>query len=310
MRFHRLDLNLLVVLDALLSTSSVSLAAEKICLSQSAVSGSLARLREFFDDDLLIPKGRQMVLSPRAETLIGPVTEVLELIRSTILAPQAFEPETSERTVRIMASDYTVQALLSEGLKRIGRLAPGIKFELESPGDNILEPLERGSIDLLFSVESHLSAEHPSQFLFEDDYVVICCKENTQLGNTISETEFFRLGHVTVEFGRNRFPAYEEVFLRQQELRRPIEMVVPSFLIVPGMIVGTERIALLHRKLARQVVKQNQLRMLESPIKIPPIRQAVQWHRSSDHDPAIQWVVRQLLCACQPENLEDTESTP
>ena len=300
MRFHRLDLNLLVVLDALLSTKSVSLAADKICLSQSATSSALARLREFFDDDLLVAKGRQMVLSPRAETLIEPVSEVLERVRTSILVPHNFDPESSDRVVRIMASDYTVQALLTSGLKKISELAPGIKFEIESPGDNILEPLERGSIDLLFSVESHLSPNHPHQFLFEDDYVVICWDANTQLGNVISEEEFFRLGHVTVEFGRNRFPAYEEVFLREHEMLRRIDMVVPSFLIVPGMIVGTDRIALFQRKLAHQVVRQSPLRIMESPVTIPPIRQAVQWHRSSDNDAAIRWVVRQLMRDSQP----------
>ncbi|MFM1886579.1 MAG: hypothetical protein RL026_1736, partial [Pseudomonadota bacterium] len=92
MRFQRLDLNLLVVLDALLTERSVSLAAERVCLSQSATSSALGRLRDYFGDDLLVLKGRNMVLTARAENLVGPVRAVLEQIRSTIAVSPPFNP--------------------------------------------------------------------------------------------------------------------------------------------------------------------------------------------------------------------------
>ncbi len=119
MRFGRLDLNLLVALDALLTERSVSLAADRLCLSQSATSSALGRLREYFGDELLVVKGRHMILTARAEELIEPVRAVLEQIRSTIAIAPEFDPATADRQVRIMASDYTTQVLLAEALARI-----------------------------------------------------------------------------------------------------------------------------------------------------------------------------------------------
>ena len=114
MRFERLDLNLLVALDALLDERSVSLAADRIFLSQSATSSALGRLREYFGDDLLVVKGRQMVLTARAEQLVEPVRAVLEQIRTTISVSPPFDPATCDRTLRMMASDYVTEVLLSQ----------------------------------------------------------------------------------------------------------------------------------------------------------------------------------------------------
>ena len=124
MRFQRLDLNLLVALDALLAERSVSLAAERICLSQSATSSALGRLREYFADDLLVVKGRQMVLTARAESLVEPVRAVLEQIRTTISVSPPFDPATSDRAMTIMASDYVTEVLLATALREIADVAP------------------------------------------------------------------------------------------------------------------------------------------------------------------------------------------
>jgi DNA-binding transcriptional LysR family regulator len=113
MRFGRLDLNLLVALDALLTEKSVSLAADRLCLSQSATSSALGRLRDYFGDELLVVRGRQMVLTARAESLVEPVRAVLEQVRSTIAVAPQFDPATADRQIRIMASDYSTEVLLA-----------------------------------------------------------------------------------------------------------------------------------------------------------------------------------------------------
>ncbi len=116
MRYGRLDLNLLVALDVLLTERSVSLAADRLCLSQSATSSALGRLREYFEDELLVVKGRAMILTARAEELIEPVRAVLEQIRTTVAVAPPFDPATADRTIRMMASDYSTEVLLTRVL--------------------------------------------------------------------------------------------------------------------------------------------------------------------------------------------------
>lgn len=297
MRFQRLDLNLLVALDALLAERSVSLAAERICLSQSATSSALARLREYFGDELLIVKGRQMILTARAESLVEPVRAVLEQIRTTIAVMPAFDPAESDRTIRIMASDYSTEVLLAGVMREFGVVAPGMRFEIHAMQDTAIESLERGIIDLLISIDISLSPDHPSQILFEEDYVVVGWNENPAMAEPMTRDLFFKLGHVTMRFGKARVPAFEDWFVRQQKQQRNIELVAPSFLSVPGLIIGSNRISSMHRRLATRMAEYLPLAIRELPLDIPPIREAVQWHITNNNDPAIRWVVERLAVA-------------
>ncbi|MBU6267020.1 MAG: LysR family transcriptional regulator [Sphingomonadales bacterium] len=294
MRFQRLDLNLLVALDALLTEKSVSLAADRLCLSQSATSSALGRLREYFGDELLVVKGRAMILTARAEELIEPVRAVLEQIRTTIAIAPPFEPATCDRQVRIMASDYATQVLLAGAIAMLAKEAPQMRFEIQPMESNPVESIERGLIDLLVTIDIAISADHPSQLLFEDDYVVIGAAENPDMQGEISRETYFALGHVTHRFARSRMPAFEEWFVRRQKQQRRIEVVAPSFLSIPGLVVGTNRIATMHRRLATQVVRNMPLVMREVPLTIPPIRQAAQWHLTNNNDRSLRWVVERL----------------
>ncbi len=304
MRFQRLDLNLLVALDALLTERSVSLAAERIFLSQSATSSALGRLREYFADDLLIVKGRQMVLTTRAEELVAPVRAVLEQIRTTISVAPPFDPATSDRKVRLMASDYLTEVLLAEALSQLLADAPNMQFEIAPMADSLSDALEKGVVDILMSIDYALSADHPSQILFDDDYVVVGWSENPVMKSEMTKELYFELGHVTARFGLSRTPVFEDWFVRKQTQQRRVEVVAPSFLAVPSFIIGSNRIATMHRRLARKLSAYLPLMMREAPISIPPIREAVQWHISNNNDPAIRWIVERLAIVAAEEPMQ------
>lgn len=293
-RFQRLDLNLLVALDALLTEKSVSLAADRIFLSQSATSSALGRLREYFGDELLVVKGRQMVLTPRAEELIEPVRNVLQLIQSTIAVAPEFDPHESDRTLSILASDYTTEVLLSIALQEFASEAPRMKFEISPLNDCLVETLERGGADLLITLDNFVSPDHPSEKLFEDDYVVVGWSHNPALAGEMTKDLYFELGHVTVGFGKTRLPAFEELFMREHSMRRRVEVVAPSFLAVPGLLIDSDRITTMHRRLARRLVSHLPLVMKPVPFEIPALKLTAQWHRSSATDPAIRWLVERL----------------
>lgn len=297
MRFGRLDLNLLVALDALLTERSVSLAADRLCLSQSATSSALGRLREYFGDELLVVKGRNMILTARAEELIEPVRAVLEQIRTTVAVAPPFDPATADRVIRIMASDYSTEVLLTDALATMERCAPSMRFEIQPMHDAPIEAIERGYIDLLLTIDYAISSDHPSQILFEDDYVVVGAADNPAMAEPMTRQLYFELGHVSARFGKARVPAFEDWFVRRQKQQRRVEVVAPSFLSLPGLVVGTRRIATMHRRMAEIVVRNMPLVIREIPFDIPPIREALQWNIANNNDRALRWVVEQLELA-------------
>jgi LysR family transcriptional regulator, nod-box dependent transcriptional activator len=307
MRFERLDLNLLVALDALLDERSVSLAADRIFLSQSATSSALGRLREYFGDELLVVKGRQMVLTARAEQLVEPVRAVLEQIRTTISVSPPFDPATCDRTLRIMASDYMTEVLLSQVFAIIADEAPLMRFEIQPMAEGPVDSLERGFVDLLLTVDFGMSADHPSQILFGDDYVVIGCANNPAMKGPMTKELYFELGHITSRFGKSRVPAFDDWFMRRQKQQRRIDIVAPSFLSIPGLVAGSQRIATVHRRLADRIADNMNLVVRELPLAMPPIREGAQWHLSNNNDAAIRWFVEKLALVAADEAAKDVK---
>lgn len=108
---------------------------------------------------------------------------------------------------------------------------------------------------------------------------------------------YFELGHVSARFGKARVPAFEDWFVRRQKQQRRVEVVAPSFLSLPGLVVGTRRIATMHRRMAEIVVRNMPLVIREIPFDIPPIREALQWNIANNNDRALRWVVEQLELA-------------
>jgi LysR family transcriptional regulator, nod-box dependent transcriptional activator len=294
MRYEKLDLNLLVALDALLQERNVSLASERLRLSQSATSNALGRLRYYFEDDLLVLKGRHMVLTPRGEELVEPVGAVLAQIKNTIAKVNPFVPAESDRTIVIQASDYTVEVLLHHAMVIFAAEAPNMRFEFWPMGDNLIEELQRGQADLLITLDTVISTEHPWVSLFSDGFVVVGWSENPFLTEEMTQEKYEKLGHVMVRFGKTRAPSFEEWALKSQSVTRRVEVVAPSFTSVPGFLIGSHRIATMHRRLAERLSRTLPLKIMEIPFEIPPISQAVQWAISNDKDPAIRWVVQRL----------------
>jgi LysR family transcriptional regulator, nod-box dependent transcriptional activator len=295
MRFQGLDLNLLVALDALLTEHNVSVAAERVNLSQSAMSGSLGRLRDFFGDELLTSVGRHMVLTPRARELIEPVRAALLQIETTITTPPVFDPAISPRHFTIMASDYAVSVVLARALEKIAAKAPNITFDLATLDDDPSSQLERGEVDFWLTLEQYVAPNHPRQLLFEDDFVVAAWAGNTEVSEHITLDQYFQMGHVTVKFGKTRHPAFDEWFVRTMQRNRRVDIVASSFGMAPLLLVGTQRIATMHRRLAAIYAAHLPILLVEAPFSIPKVRQVIQWHQLKDKDAATRWVLAQIL---------------
>jgi LysR family nod box-dependent transcriptional activator len=295
-----LDLNLLVALDALFAERSVSRAGERLHLSQSATSGALARLREVFRDQLLVPVGRKMVLTPAAEALIEPVRNFLLQAEAILNNNPVFDPGSSTRKFRILMSDYVEAVLMAEALPRIGQFAPGIRFEFISNVEGGFDALERGEIDLSIAPTIRLSSEHPSEPLFEDEFICVMWAGNTRVKSAISLDEYLSLGHIVVRFGRHQeLTTFDEWFMERLGHERRIEVTTTAFNLVPQLLVGTPRIATLHRRLAVFHQRYLPLKLVKPPFEIPTFQESMQWHKSRNRDPGTLWLRSMLKSVLQ-----------
>jgi LysR family nod box-dependent transcriptional activator len=292
MRFNKLDLNLLVALDALLTEESISRAAEKIHLSQSAMSNALARLREYFDDELLVQVGRKMELTSRAEALKDAVRDILVRVDATVAAQPEFVPSQSNRLFRMLVSDYTMMTLMPHVLEIAYRQAPGMRFDLRPQVSNPQRVLERGEADLLIIPRDFCSTEHPSEMLFEESFCCVLWNESNLASGDMTAERYMASGHVVVHPGDGI--ALEATFVQRLGIIRRVEASTFSFLSPAHLVVGTHRIATMHTRLARQAARSLPITVRTMPVAMPKMEQCVQWHKHRTSDQGITWV-RALL---------------
>jgi DNA-binding transcriptional LysR family regulator len=159
-----------------------------------------------------------------------------------------------------------------------------------SPGDNTSELLTRGEIDLMIVPERYLQEGHPSQLLFEEQHVCVVWQDNPQVGDSLTLEQYMQMGHISVGFGRNRHLSIEDWFMSQYGFNRRLEVITNDFNTLPQLLVGTQRIATMHRRLAELYAQYLPLRILPTPVKIPAMREFMHWHRSMDGDPMHRWL--------------------
>ena len=289
MRFHGLDLNLLVALDALLTHQNVTRAAEQLNLSQSALSGALARLREHFDDELVVPIGRRMEPTPLARTLAEPLHEILLKTKSLVTATPTFDPLTSNRRLSIIASDYSTEIFLLDLVRDIAREAPGIKIALEEHTAETFEQFNRGEINLRIIPKCFAFEGHPHERLFDEKYVCVAWKKNKQIGDLLTLEQYQSLQHV-VRYSRGALQTtFDQQFLDQAGFSRNVSVTVPAFALVPRLVVGTQQIATVHARLAELYACSLPIRILAPPVAFPMLTEVLEWHYHEEDDPGLAW---------------------
>lgn len=303
MRFRGLDLNLLMALDALLSTRSVTAAASRVNLSQPAMSAALRRLRDFYHDDLLIADGKRFHRSALAESLMPTIQACLAEVERLATVSGGFDPMTSQRGFRIIASDYTTMVLLAPFARRMATEAPGVSLDIVPPHDGAKALFTDGGVDLILGPESYMETDHPTETLYLESHVVVGCAGNPMLDAPLSEPAFLAADHVIAAFGPDRRPSFGDQQLDALGIRRRAVITASSFATLPSFLAGTRRLALLQARLAQMLCDQAPLRMVQAPVGLPPMRVMLQYHRTKGSDPGLAW----LCAAIRPaDTLERT----
>ncbi len=309
MDLHGFDLNLLVALDALLREKSVTNAGRRVHLSQSAMSGALARLRHAFNDDLLVAGRGAMTLTPLAEGLVEPVAAILRDTQETLSAHVRFEPSTSRRTFTIAASDYATTVLLGEAVREMNAQAPHVTLVILQLRDR-LEELDDLDVDVCILPQSIVPPARPHELLFRDTFTCLVWRDNTDVGDRLTVDQFTTLGHVVVTFHDDCTTRDDDRFAPRIGLERRAEIVVPNFHALPSLIVGTNRIAIVQKRLATKLASSHPVRVVGLPIPIPPLEEAMLWHPRFERDPAHLWFrsVLKRVASAMPVSLESGEA--
>lgn len=309
MDLHGFDLNLLVALDALLREKSVTNAGRRVHLSQSAMSGALARLRHAFNDDLLVAGRGAMTLTPLAEGLVEPVAAILRDTQETLSAHVRFEPSTSRRTFTIAASDYATTVLLGEAVREMNAQAPHVTLVILQLRDR-LEELDDLDVDVCILPQSIVPSARSHELLFRDTFTCLVWRDNTDVGDRLTVDQFTTLGHVVVTFHDDCTTRDDDRFAPRIGLERRAEIVVPNFHALPSLIVGTNRIATVQKRLATKLASSHAVRVVGLPVPIPPLEEAMLWHPRFERDPAHLWFrsVLKRVASAMPLSLESEEA--
>lgn len=294
MRFKGLDLNLLGVFDTLMRSRSVSRAAEQHNLSQPAISSALKRLRDYFDDEILVTQGKRMFPTPHAESLWPQVRESLQSIETLIATSIKFDPARSQRTFKLCASDYMATAVFAPLSRRLAVEAPQIRLELLLNDEQSHAQLELGQIDLLVTPDGYLAGDLPSEHLLDERHVVVGWSGNPVFAAGLDEAAFMAAGHVQLAIGYLRTRVFSDRVLEMQGRRRRIDVTASSFAIVPWLLFETNRLALMHERLARAMALYHPIAIAEIPFEFPIMREMVQFHPARASDPGVIWLREQL----------------
>lgn len=292
------DLNLLVVFDALMSEQHLTRAAEKIGLSQPATSNALARLRKLFNDDLFIKTSKGMTPTPRAVELADPIRQALLQIQSTITTEPQFIPETSERIFRLGMDDYTELVFLPSLLQKIEQLAPKVKIQvwwtnwMRSP-----KLLDVDEIDVAVGYCPQWQPWHQRQLLYEESFICVASSKRLQTRKAITLEEYVVASHLLVS-PKEDIAGMVDKILREQNLTRHVAISVPNFLIVPYILVNTGLIATLPTQLAKTFVEGGPLQASPLPFQMPGFSVDMLWHSKNDLEPGHQWL-RNLIIQLQ-----------
>jgi DNA-binding transcriptional LysR family regulator len=288
-----LDLNLLAALDALLQERHVTHAAERIGLSQPAMSRALGRLRRIFNDDILVRVGNELYPTPYANELVRPVHELMEGIYELVKYKPHFDPQTDHRVFSVAASDYSIYLLLLPLAAMISEETPGISLEICQLHPDSFNQLQQGELDLVFGRQPE-GCNLPREVILDDRYMCAVWSGNAEVGETLSLDQYLELPHLAHQLGSGVHASSSKAIMEAGGIRQSNAVTVESFFILPFLLPGTSFVTLLPYHIGKRLSSAVPIRMLEPPFHIDPITLPMSWHPRSNEDPGHMWLRKQL----------------
>jgi len=296
MNLHQLDLNLLVLFDALFQHRSVSIAAQKLCLSQSAFSHGIARLRERLNDPLFVRVNNTMEPTPRAVELADYLSSAFPLLERGLNTPSDFDPLTSEMTFKLIATDYTEFCLLPKLLQHFEKIAPNVTLKV-LPANHISpnEHLENNDINFVLGFNHHTFKSSTIEHFtwLNEGYCTISRKSHPALNGSLTLENFLTLSHLLIApWGEKQ--GIVDLTLAKNKMSRKIAIQLPSLLVAPHIIEKTDHLLTLPKLAAKQISQYVAIDIYEPPIDIPFYQLNVYWHKINANKASQKWFIEQV----------------
>lgn len=285
---RRYDLNLLLSLHALLHTRNVTQAGDWLGVTQPAMSSDLRRLRQMFNDELLVRAGRDYQLTVLAQSLVEPVSRAVAEIERVITWRPTFDPGTDTASFSIAMSDHVMALLLPTLAVRLPREAPRITLRIRGLSGLATDPVtatQLSEVQLSVGAFSHSAAR--SEVLYTDRWVCAVSADNPEVDDHMSLELFSKLPHAEWQLKTPLIQSHAELLYRSKGIERQVSLVTESFALLPTLVRGTRLVALVHERLARQVPG---LKLLEPPVPIPDVQESMYWSQSMDREPSHIWL--------------------
>lgn len=290
-----MDLNLLLVFEALLEERSVTRAAARVGLSQPAASSALSRLRTAFGDPLFRRSATGMSATPRAMQLGGPIRSALSQIRTALAESPGFDPSGSSRSFRIGMTDYAELVFLNRLVSRVLRDAPAVQI-LVRRLDHIFTPpqsdLQDGVLDFAIGFFPEASALEPDMRLldlYSEENVCIARKGHSMLRGSLTVRRFAAAGHIGI-FYRNEARGLVDTALAGYGMRRKLCVTTPHFYTAAQIVAKSDLIAVVPAGLARRFQKLLGLEVRKLPVRMPPLHLRLLWHQRTTEDAGLNWI--------------------
>lgn len=298
MNIYSFDLNLLRVLDALLHERNVSRAAQRLALSQPAVSNALGRLRELLDDPLLVRVGRTMQPTPRALSLETPIRDALRQIEHTLNAGDCFDPATSRQRFVIAVTDYVELICMPPLMARLAEVAPGIRLAIRHLTPTLpAEALDNGEIDLAVGRFLDIPARFHSRCWTSETLQVALRKRHPHASERLELDDFLRLRHLWVHGGQTR--GMVDQWLEEQGLKREVVYTTPNYLQAAHIVASSDLAAVLPAQLAQQFAKLLPLQLFDLPFDLGSFQLDIISVAQRERDAALQWLIAQIVSVRQ-----------
>ncbi|MEX3916620.1 LysR family transcriptional regulator [Paraburkholderia sp. BR10872] len=291
-----LDLNLLRALDALLDERNVTRAAQRLSLTQPAVSAMLTRLRESFGDPLFVRSQRGIVPTERALQLAAPLKQVLSEIEQ-MLQPQAFAPAEAEMTLTLASTDYALRAVVVPYLARLRETAPGVRAVIVPVQHERLQAqLESGDVDLALITPETAPADLHARRLFDERYVCVMRADHPAAQRRLTLERFCALDHALVSYEGGSLSGVTDEALARVGRARRVTVSVNSFLVLPDLLLTSDLIAVAPSRLVKNAPG---LAVVEPPLAIPGFTKTLAWHERTHRSPGHQWARALLFETCE-----------
>ena len=297
-QLRNIDLNLLVVLDALLTEKHITRTGTRLHLSQPAISHSLSKLRVLLDDPLLIRQGNDIVLSPLAQNLQTPLKEILSQIETLLGKSIDFVPAQAHRTFHVAMSDYGAAMVVPNLLRRLRTEAPNTTLQVtQGSRHGMFEHIVQGKVDLALGVFPNLSADISREVLFEETFSCLVDRHSLPAHGELDLDTYLQRPHISVSVDANSNGEVDRV-LQARGVQRRIAVSVPHWHIAPSMISHTDLILTVATRTLHNAVLAPALISLSPPLPIPAFEFVQIWHKRFEQDPAHAWLrdqVRQVI---------------